>query len=1081
MEVTIVDSSSTPLIYPTFDASMTNVLLISDQINSYQTLVDSANQNTFPIVYSTNSSKADLIVLLRQNFNDEIQRMGIAFHSPGPADATGNGALKLFLDNEQLFQNDETVPYSLNVAWMISIIQEFAIKNVDFLACDTLNYTNWVQYYGILHEITHVTVGASNDKTGNIKYGGDWIMESTGQDIELIYFTQSIEYYQYLLIEAVSKYLADGRPPPNLDDTSLGIFLIGEILTSNRTPSDVLPPYTYYDGYTPFIYNTTESITSGINTTTTFGKDIAHAANLKIGDNTYGTFFLEGTVSTVKFGTSPFNSLVGRVNLSFSITEFRLLGINSTNYSSDTISNASLFEGRNVSDSTITDSSITFNQSISVVITIMRNYNFPRQRKYLYAKDSSINGIPVTSIENINTSPNNNANFSAITNFYIPDTVRTISNNAFEKFSGLTNIIIPNSLIELGGSAFNLCTNLTTVYFMHSVQLPYIYNGAYSNASIIAVYLPTVSNYTSSLFTNAGFISSTDIIVPSITTTSFTIPAVTFGIVPPAFSYNINYNYNPISPITNRTYSIPDKYGFSINGGATIQTPNGGTSGSFTISTSSITPPTAIVGKLNKFNFNLAGYNNTTQSYGLKLNTTISYLPIITVNKFSRLNCAFSVSDPYQATGFFTYTYSIYNSNDSAIYNGSLPNNISSATNIIIASSILESGRLYTVKLNRNSSSYSDSTSLSFTTLATPIITLNLATSNNALLSFTDSTSNANLFTYSYNLIANGTTVAQNISVSLNTIFNAPNLTQKTSYTFNLNRIYNGSQVDTTSFSFTTVALPILTNLLATSSNAVISFTDPSPKLITNGNNSSLNYTYNINNGIVPNNTSVALSQSPLMIQGLPSSTSYIFTFNRNINYNGMNLVDATNVPFTTSAALAPTNNIICFKEDSKILTSHGYRPIQDLKPGDLIQTLKHGFVPIHLIGKKPINHQANPIRIKYQLYRCSATNYPELFEDLVITGCHSILVDGFVDQEQLYRTIEVNGDLFLTDEKYRLPACCDHRASVYEMPGTHTIYHLALENEDYFMNYGIYANGLLVETCSQRYLKELANMELIR
>lgn len=42
------------------------------------------------------------------------------------------------------------------------------------------------------------------------------------------------------------------------------------------------------------------------------------------------------------------------------------------------------------------------------------------------------------------------------------------------------------------------------------------------------------------------------------------------------------------------------------------------------------------------------------------------------------------------------------------------------------------------------------------------------------------------------------------------------------------------------------------------------------------------------------------------------------------------------------------------------------------------------------------------------------------------------------------------------------------------------TIYHLALENESYYNNYGIYANGLLVESCSQRYLKELSNMELI-
>jgi hypothetical protein len=41
-------------------------------------------------------------------------------------------------------------------------------------------------------------------------------------------------------------------------------------------------------------------------------------------------------------------------------------------------------------------------------------------------------------------------------------------------------------------------------------------------------------------------------------------------------------------------------------------------------------------------------------------------------------------------------------------------------------------------------------------------------------------------------------------------------------------------------------------------------------------------------------------------------------------------------------------------------------------------------------------------------------------------------------------------------------------------------IYHIALENEDYYMNYGIYANGLLVETCSKRYLSELSDMVMI-
>ena len=170
-----------------------------------------------------------------------------------------------------------------------------------------------------------------------------------------------------------------------------------------------------------------------------------------------------------------------------------------------------------------------------------------------------------------------------------------------------------------------------------------------------------------------------------------------------------------------------------------------------------------------------------------------------------------------------------------------------------------------------------------------------------------------------------------------------------------------------------------------------------------------------------------------------------------------------------------------CFLYDSKILTNQGYRPIQDLRKGDLVKTLKHYYKPIDMIGKRDMNHPASQERIKNQLYKCSKDQYPELNEDLIITGCHAILVDSFKTEEQIKQAIELNGDrLCVTDDKFRLPTCLDDRACVYEIPGEYTVYHLALENEDYFSNYGIYANGLLVETISKYDLKEYGKMELI-
>ena len=166
----------------------TNVLLIDNTTPNYQTFSDSVNSTTFPIVYSSMSKKTDLLALLQTNFTS-IDRIGLVF-------ASVPNVPQMFLDSASLFS---AIPSSENEQFMINIIKQFHVKNIDFLACNTLNYMCYVTYYSSLTEQTGVIVGASNDRTGNIKLGGDWVMESTSQNIEFIYFTQSIEYYKYLL------------------------------------------------------------------------------------------------------------------------------------------------------------------------------------------------------------------------------------------------------------------------------------------------------------------------------------------------------------------------------------------------------------------------------------------------------------------------------------------------------------------------------------------------------------------------------------------------------------------------------------------------------------------------------------------------------------------------------------------------------------------------------------------------------------------------------------------------------------------------------------------------------------------
>ena len=177
------------------------------------------------------------------------------------------------------------------------------------------------------------------------------------------------------------------------------------------------------------------------------------------------------------------------------------------------------------------------------------------------------------------------------------------------------------------------------------------------------------------------------------------------------------------------------------------------------------------------------------------------------------------------------------------------------------------------------------------------------------------------------------------------------------------------------------------------------------------------------------------------------------------------------------------TYNYICFKSGSKILClidgKESYVPVETMRPGTLVKTARSGYKKVDMIGSSKIYNPAHTLRGKDRLYVCNKTNYPEVTEDLIITGCHSILVKSLTDKQRS-DVIDLAGRIFATDDHYRLMACLDDRAHPYTEEGVHTIWHFALENNDYYMNYGVYANGLLVETTSKRMMKELSGMELL-
>jgi hypothetical protein len=235
-----------------------------------------------------------------------------------------------------------------------------------------------------------------------------------------------------------------------------------------------------------------------------------------------------------------------------------------------------------------------------------------------------------------------------------------------------------------------------------------------------------------------------------------------------------------------------------------------------------------------------------------------------------------------------------------------------------------------------------------------------------------------------------------------------------------------------------------------------------------------LNYQYSVEDGANVTVLDPVDSSSPITISGLTNRTGYSLILQA-INANGAG-AESTPLALYYMCFLEGTK-ILCYDPESK---QEIERPIESLRSGDLVKTTMDGYKAIDTIGTSKIYNPANSMRSKNRLYKYSKEIHPELNEDLVITGCHAVLVSELSDEERA-DLIDIQGKVYVTADYYRLIACVDKRAQPYEKEGLFNIWHIALENDNYYFNYGIYANGLKVETASKRMMKEMSGMDLIQ
>ncbi len=163
-----------------------------------------------------------------------------------------------------------------------------------------------------------------------------------------------------------------------------------------------------------------------------------------------------------------------------------------------------------------------------------------------------------------------------------------------------------------------------------------------------------------------------------------------------------------------------------------------------------------------------------------------------------------------------------------------------------------------------------------------------------------------------------------------------------------------------------------------------------------------------------------------------------------------------------------------CYNEGTQILCINSvgeeeYRAIENIRVGHLVKTYKHGAKAVTHIGKgEMINSRTNPI---YCMYKLPKTG--DMIDDLIVLGGHSILVDKYDSEEQEKDTVSTMGRVGKIEDKYLLLAKSSPLFTKMPEGEKHTYYHLVLDNTgNEFVHYGIWANGVLSESCSEAVFK---------
>ena len=188
-----------------------------------------------------------------------------------------------------------------------------------------------------------------------------------------------------------------------------------------------------------------------------------------------------------------------------------------------------------------------------------------------------------------------------------------------------------------------------------------------------------------------------------------------------------------------------------------------------------------------------------------------------------------------------------------------------------------------------------------------------------------------------------------------------------------------------------------------------------------------------------------------------PVGTYKLVIYQKNEN----NTYNSTVITIIVLAVCLGENSILpTVSNDMKII----YKRIKELSTNDIIMTEYSGPKKIKYIYHEKIKNVSNcHSKVKDKLYVLRTQDYPELKEDLILTGRHPILVNHNFSSNEIIK----NNHKF-TRNFFRLETYKNKKSIDFNVEGVFDIYNIVLENNFIGKRYPIRVNGILTESLSE-------------